>query len=221
MKFNSDVKAKEIKQVITLTKDELKYTVDQFEVETNIRYRKTLSMFLFSCFTSLRFSDLEQIHRDNKNIKIDLEKKVINLTIKKTGVNINLKLNDFLIKILEEFDYSLNHYQIAQYILNIREVFKNYSEKVPSLKEDILKKKKLSVGSITSTKKKYQWLSSHSARRTFISIHIGLGTNFIDIMNLTGHTDIKLLNEYLDLYNKEKSGENINVSTTMLNFINS
>lgn len=221
LKFNSDVKAKEIKQVITLTKEELKYAVDQFEVETNIRYRKTLAMFLFSCFTSLRFSDIEQIHPDNKDIHIDLEKKVINLTIKKTGVNINLKLNDFLIKILEEFDYSLNHYQTAQYIQNIREVFKNYSEKVPSLKEQTTRILKMSVGSKKTTKMKYEFFGSHTGRRCFISFQIGLGTNFIDIMNLTGHTDIKLLNEYLDLYNKEKSGENINVSTTMLNFINS
>lgn len=221
LKLYSESRTKEVKQVITLTKDELKYAVDQYEVETNPRYRKTLAMFLFSCFTSLRFSDIEQIRKDNKDVKIDLEKRVINLTIKKTGVNINLKLNDFLIKILEEFDYSLNHYQTAQYIKNIREVFKNYSDKVPSLKEKITKRKRMSVGSITTTKMKYEFLSSHTGRRSFISIHIGLGTNFIDIMNLTGHTDIKLLNEYLDLYNKEKSGESVNVSTTMLNFIKS
>lgn len=220
-KIKFDDHKKEVKQVITLTKQELKYTLDQFEKEKNPKYRKTLSMFLFQCFTSLRYSDINQIHKNNPDLKIDVKNKRMKITIIKTGVELNLKLNDFLMRILEENNFELNHFSSQQYLFNIHEIFKNYSEFVPSLKEEITKKKKLSLGSIPITKLKYQFISSHSTRRTFISICIGLNINFIDIMNMTGHTDIKLLNEYLDIYNREKSGEKVNVSTEMLNYLKS
>ena len=60
-KKNKNKEGSEVKQVITLTKPELKFTLDQFEKEKNQKFRKTLSMFLFQCFTSLRWSDINQI----------------------------------------------------------------------------------------------------------------------------------------------------------------
>jgi integrase len=200
------------KNVETLTKEELNFLIEQRKTET--KYKKCLDMFIFQCFTSLRYSDLIQITK-NKIVKNKIE-----LISKKTGSKIQIYLNTLLNDILNENKYDFN-VEYHKYSNQLKEMFKDYADKLPSLKEQITITKQISKGTTNELKYRYECFGTHTGRRVFITIQIRLNTNFADIMAMTGHKSLEILQEYLDIYNKEKANEDETnyLSNKMLDYL--
>lgn len=203
------------KHVETLTKEELNFLIDERTKTT--KYKTCLDMFLFQCFTSLRYSDLIQISKD----KID-KKDLLIIDSKKTGAEIHIYTNKLLNDILKENDYDFNKIPYFQYRFQLKEMLKDFAEndkKLPSLNESINLKKYMANETTSKKKCRHELMGSHTGRRTFITIQVRMNTSFADIMLMTGHKSLEILQEYLDIYKREKANETENLSNKIIEYL--
>ena len=204
------------KNVETLTKDELNFLISERNKDTE--YKTALNYFLFQCFTSVRYSDLLQISANK------IQNNRITIISKKTGSKLTIFLNDTLNTILSECDYSFNKYTYKQYRVILNKMLKSYAEdenKLPSLNKDVEFEYQNGTELIIKNKKRHQLMGSHTGRRVFITIQIILGTPFPDIMKMTGHKSLDILQEYLDIYNQEKGEIINNITDKMVTYLQS
>lgn len=176
-----DVKKIEGNEVFfeTLSSEEMKYVINQRgKVESS--YTKCLDMFIFQCLTSLRYSDLIKINRLNT---INNQVKIIS---EKTGKPIIINLSETAIRILKDNEYKLNHYQNQPYNRKIHDMFKHFSKEMESFKE-----------MVGTGKERYKYISSHTGRRTFITLQLLNSTSTSLVMLNTGHTRIQMLDKYI------------------------
>ena len=204
------------KNVETLTKDELNYLIN--ERTKNTEYSKVIDFFLFQCFTSLRYSDLRQISKNK------ISKNLLKIVSQKTGANLSIYLNDVLKEIMINNNYDFTILPYHKYKAQLYEMFKEFAEdknKLPSLNQEIELTIQKGNEVINETKKRFELLGTHTGRRVFITIQIRLNTSFADIMKMTGHKSLELLQEYLDIYNSEKANEKENITDKMLKYLQS
>jgi integrase len=57
---------------------------------------------------------------------------------------------------------------------------------------------------------KYNFISSHTARRTFVTLSLEKGMRPEVVMSITGHKDYKTFNKYIKLTDNVKQSEMIN-----------
>jgi len=200
------------KKVITLSDNELNYLMD--ERKNNSEYKVILDMFLFQCFTSLRYSDLVQISRTKVN------NNKIELISVKTEMPIIIYTNQLLNQILIDNNYNFTQISYQTYRTSLNAMLKEFAEKITSLKEIVYITKYIEGKPKDIPKFKYELMGTHTGRRTFITIQIRMNTSFADIMAMTGHKSLELLQEYLDIYNQENQGIENNLSEKMLNRLN-
>lgn len=186
------------KKIIFLTWSEL---MEFYNYETQTEYEQIAKdMFCFASFTSLRYSDIKALSLSN--IKGDK----IEVTIKKTRKTIYIELNDYAKEILSRqmpnpksgiFFPSIGLSWLNKQIkaiakkCNINEFIEiEYYKNRQRLKE---------------VKPKYEFLSIHSARKTFVSNAIMMGIDPHIVMKWTGHSDYKMMKPYIDISNEAKA----------------
>jgi integrase len=183
--FTVKVKAKN--DIVTLTEDEL-LAIYSLDLSNNQRLDRVRDLFCFGCFTGQRWSDIdafrkEQIKGDNWDF--------ISM---KTKSRIIIPLKGFAapaLDILEKYDYKLP--QISGQKFN--EYIKEVAVKA-ELKSDVLIKRFSGNKEIEIRKPKSEFVSSHMARRTFVTILLQRGVPATTIMKLTGHKDLRTLLKY-------------------------
>lgn len=159
------------------------------------KLEKVRDVFVFACVTGMRFGELSLITRSNVTdteilLKEDKEKK-------KPARNIPLiSISKFL---LLKYDYKLPLISNAKQNKYIKDVFEElkYTHKVQKVttkgKENIIEDLFF-----------YDRISTHTARRTFITMMKRQGKPDKLIASITGHSDIKTLNEYYQVDNDQK-----------------
>ncbi|MBK9359239.1 MAG: phage integrase SAM-like domain-containing protein [Bacteroidales bacterium] len=192
-----DIKRIESEEVFieTLTFEELKFVINQRGIVES-GFVKCLDMFIFQSLTSLRYSDLIRINRFNSN------NNQIKIISEKTGKPIIINLSETAIRILKENEYNLNYYQNQPYNRKIHDMFKHFSNEMESFKEVV-----------GSGKERYKYLSSHTGRRTFITLQLLNSTPTNLVMLNTGHTRIQMLDKYV----KRLADLKTNISQTLEN----
>lgn len=158
--------------------------------------RRTLDMFLFSCYTGLRFSDIVSIKRDNFHL-IDDKLWLIYSSVK-TDVNVRLPL--FLL-----FDGK------AQLI------YERYSSRrsktlfdVPISANSNVNKQLKRICQLAGVDKK---LSFHMARHTNATLLLYNGANITTVQKLLGHKSVRTTEIYSDIMDMTviRDLENINL----------
>jgi integrase len=183
----------------TLTKDELKFLIEKRSTDTT--NKKMIDILLFGCLTSLRYSDIITVNRDHI-----IDNFIVKETIK-TKEEVNIPLNNVTKCILEENNYNLDIYFHSIFNLNVKQLFKLYSGEMESFKEIKSIKKSVKGRIIEEKKFRYDLISSHIGRRTFITLSLMDGIPIPEIQKCTGHKDINILIGYND--KKQKSLINI------------
>lgn len=158
-------------------------------------------VFCFSCFTSLRISDIKKLKRTN------IFPKYILLTTKKDVDSVKIELNDYSRAIL-------NRYKGVEYPDNLA---------LPVISEQQTNNHLKEVGEIvglntpvhityfSGTERndevyaKWQLLSCHAGRRTFISNAIMLGIPPQVVMKWSGHSSIEAMKPYIEIADKAKA----------------
>lgn len=148
------------------------------ELELDERLTKIRDLFLFQCYTGLRVSDLMKLKKEN----IDIPNGMIEVNTLKTSKNVKIPLIPYTKQILNKYDYSLPILSDVKYNKNIKVICK-----LAGLDEEISSVKYIGKKRVDYIKKKYEMVTSHSARRTFITILLNKGMLPEKVMKLSGH----------------------------------
>ena len=177
--------------IIYLTHDEL---IRLFEYNfENSRLNHTKDFYCLGCFTGLRFSDLSQLHRAN------ITESHINISIQKTKtLNHIISLNKFSKAILEKYKGTI--YEPLPYIS--MQKFNNY---IKECCEIVGINKLTTITGFIGTKKvqktvpKYELITSHTARKTFITNSLLLGMEPKAIKKIANIKKDAVLDKYMKI----------------------
>jgi integrase len=156
----------------------------------------TRDVFCFCSFTSLRISDAIKLNK--KEINNDY----ILIITKKTSKPLKIELNKYSKSILLKYkniDYPFSHFSKDLLNRNIKKIGKICGIDTPM--------KRISYsGNVRNeiTVPKYQLLSTHCGRRTFVVHCIRLGIPVEIIMRWTGHKNYNTLKSYVDIVDELK-----------------
>ncbi|WP_028871416.1 tyrosine-type recombinase/integrase [Psychroserpens burtonensis] len=148
---------------------------------------KVRDIFIFQCFTGLRFGEMKTINKrtiENNYIVLKEEKD----SAKETRQIPLFKLSKF---ILEKYDYELPLISNQKHNEIIKVVLKN-----AGMIHDVEYTRIKGVEQTVFIKPFYERITTHTARRTFISILRNKGIADKTVMSITGHKDLKTFNMY-------------------------
>ncbi|MGZ9736619.1 tyrosine-type recombinase/integrase [Flavobacterium sp. GNP002] len=184
---------KQVTDEVALTYDQI-IEIFEYDFTENTRLEKVRDLFVFGCFTGMRFSNYSIIKRN------DIYDGIIHVRDKKdSSKQLSIPLNDYTKFILEKYDYQLPDITNQKFNDYVKEVAKEVG-----FKSNIKKTMKLGQDIIETVSPLYKRISSHTARRSFISI---MKTNKIPdkvIMSFTGHKSIEVFNQYYKPVMEEK-----------------
>jgi integrase len=179
---------------IYITKEELK-TIWEFEF-SNERLERVRDLFVFACSTGLRESDFSIVKPEN--IKND----ELFITTVKTSDPLIIPLNSYSRAVLKKYDNVLPKYSQQKFNDYIKEVVQEIGLDTP---EQVITYKK--GVRIETTVPKYELVTSHTGRRTFITQCIMRGIPIPVIRSMTGHKDLKSFQKYIKITNTDKRKE--------------
>ena len=202
------------KKVIFLTWDELNKLKD-YQIPKDKQYlERVRDVFLFCCFTSLRYSDVRNLKRS------DVKSDHIEITTVKTADSLTIELNKYSKAILDKYkDIHFENYMALPVISNqkMNDYLKELGE-LAEINEPVRETYYKGNERIDEVTPKYALLSTHAGRRTFICNALALGIPAQVVMKWTGHfieTDASLsvptiqsvTNEVLKLNDKQFTQE--------------
>lgn len=152
----------------------------------NQRLERVRDLFVFGCTTGMRFGNYSSISK--KDIQGDFIR-VIDL--KSKSKNLSIPLNKLSKAILEKYDYKLPTITNQKMNLYIKEVFKELE-----FTDEIKKTMKYGDELVEQESEFWQRISSHTARRSFITIMKNNRVPDKVIMSYTGHTSLEVFNAY-------------------------
>lgn len=182
-KFEKHKNLKEIEtDNIALTGKELKRIID---ADLNEKLSKTRDIFLFQCYTGQRFSDIERF-----NIA-DVKNNIWHLQQKKTKKIVEIPLLEPAINILNKYNGILPLKSSQKINNDLKEI-----GKIAGIDETVTVNKYIGADVITERKPKYELLTTHVARRTFVTILSNAKVNQQVIQAFTGHGTGRMVSKY-------------------------
>jgi integrase len=153
----------------------------------SVKLDRVRDLFVFGCFTGLRFSDYSRVQKENI---VDVEGQLmVKITTQKTGEAVIIPTNPIILEILRKYEDTqkglprpLSNQKFNDYvkevckIAGLDEVGRNSDELSLSLN---------------------QCVSSHTARRSFCTNLYVSGFPVRDIMLISGHKSEKAFNRYI------------------------
>lgn len=158
--------------------------------------RQIRDVFLVGCYVGQRYSDYSRITPDN--IKEMGGGKVVELNQKKTNQKVVVPITPECDAILKSYDYRLPKTWPGKLNEGIRAIGQS-----AGLKEMITTTRTEGGRKITRKVMKYKLMSSHTARRTALTLWYLDGVNAIDIMKLSGHKTETQLMRYIKVSEAE------------------
>jgi site-specific recombinase XerD len=178
---------------VALTMEQVK-EVFEFDFKGNTRLEKVRDLFVFGCSTGMRISNYSCIE------KKDIVNGVIKVRDKKNSdKTLEIPLNDFSTLLLKKYDYKLPSLSNQKFNDYIKEVFQ-----VIGYDENVKKTVKVGKDIIEQINPLYERISSHTARRSFITIMKNEKIPDKIIMGFTGHKSLEVFNKYYKPNNDDK-----------------
>jgi integrase len=186
-------KEKVVTAQIALKKEDLE-KIMKHEFKTK-KLEKVRDVFVFSCVTGLRFGELKLISKEN------IIDGYLHLKEEKGSEKDarTIPLNDFAMYLLRKYDYNLPLIANQKHNVYIKEVFEKAGynqmvEKITTRGKEVIREKFIFKDRI----------STHTARRTFITMLKRDGKSDKLISKITGHKDLKTLNQYYQVDDEAK-----------------
>ncbi len=199
-KFTPKLK-KANKTIIFLEWDELMILYNKEIPEDKKHLERVRDVFCFCCFSSLRYSDVENLKRSS------VYKTHIKVTTIKTDDSLEIDLNDYSRAILEKYkDIELLNNSALPVISNQK--MNDYLKDVAAfceLDRPITQTYYKGNKRTDEVNPLHKVISSHSGRKTFISNALMLGIPAEVVMKWTGHADYKSMKPYIAIADKEKA----------------
>ena len=183
------------KKIIFLTWEELN-KLREFKIPpTKQALERVRDVFLFQCFTGLRYSDVFNLRRS------DIKGDHIEVTTVKTSDSLIIELNDHSKAILEKYkDVEFENDKALPVITNqkMNDYLKELAE-LAEINEPVRQTYYKGNERIDEVTPKYALLGTHAGRRTFICNALALGIPPQVVMKWTGHSDYKAMKPYIDI----------------------
>ena len=183
------------KKIIILTWDELN-RLREFKIPFNKQaLERVRDVFLFQCFTGLRYSDVFNLRRS------DIKGDHIEVTTVKTSDSLINELNNHSKAILDKYkDVAFEYDKVLPVITNqkMNDYLKELAE-LAGIDEPIRQTYYKGNERIDDVTPKYALLGTHAGRRTFICNALALGIPPQVVMKWTGHSDYKAMKPYIDI----------------------
>lgn len=180
-----------VNEIFALTKDELKQIEDY---KPSVGMQKVKDLFLFECYTGLRYSDIQNLRPENiKDNKIEIitvktkQKLFIPLHLKAQNILNKYKGNEFALP-------SLSNQKMNDYLKDLAEKAK--------INEEFLYTEYTGNKRIEKKCKKHEIITTHTGRHTFITISLLLGIDPETVKRITGHTTFKTFQKYIHYNDK-------------------
>lgn len=192
------------KNVVFLDMQEFE-RVYNLEFPENKRYlERARDVFTFQCLTSLRYSDVAKLK------KTDIVDDYLYSVTEKTDTVLKIPLNEKAKFILTKYDHL-----VGEQVLPVQsnQKMNEYIKEVcylAELNQPVTQTYYKGKERISETFKKYELIGTHTARRTFICIALANGITPETVMRITGHTDYKSMQPYIDVTDKAKE-EAVNI----------
>lgn len=183
------------KKIIFLTWEELN-KLREFKIPpTKQALERVRDVFLFQCFTGLRYSDVFNLRRS------DIKGDHIEVTTVKTSDSLIIELNDHSKAILKKYkDVEFENDKALPVITNqkMNDYLKELAE-LAEINEPVRQTYYKGNERIDEVTPKYALLGTHAGRRTFICNALALGIPPQVVMKWTGHSDYKAMKPYIDI----------------------
>lgn len=173
---------------IYLTEDEIEriYRLDipaliaKGEIDSKSEIEKTRDLFIIGCWTGLRRSDVNRLHKASFNI----EQKTISITAEKTKRQVVIPMHPFILELWEKYQGKFPHLcDRGKTNDHLRECARH-----AGIDEEVRIVENRAGVVNTLTYKKYQLVGMHTGRRSFCTNMYKRRFPTISIMRLSGHT---------------------------------
>ena len=189
------------KKIIFLTNDELNKLQNYKIPEAKQYLERVRDVFLFQCFTGLRYSDVYNLKRS------DIKPDSIEVTTIKTADSLVIEFNDHSKSIIEKYkNIHFENDKALPVISNqkMNDYLKELAE-LAGIDEPIRESFYKGNERIDTVSPKYALLGTHAGRRTFICNALALGIPPHVVMKWTGHSDYKAMKPYIDIADNIKA----------------
>jgi integrase len=186
-------------ELIYLSEEEL-FKIINLELRSE-KLKVVRDNFCFACFTGLRYSDIsklkpENIKDDYLEIKTEKTRDFLRIPLNQHAKALLLKNNGMLPKLF-------SNQKMNDYLKDLG--------KLAEINESILIIKYRGMEKVEFLEPKYNFISSHTARRTFVTLSLEKGMRPETVMSITGHKDYKTFKKYIKLTDKVKLSEMNNI----------
>lgn len=198
-KFDPKIKTAD-REVIYLTFQELS---DMMKLELSGRLDYARDCFCFCCFTGLRFSDMCNLN------KSDIKDDCISVTTVKTTDSLRIDLNNYSRSILDKYaNVKFKNGKALPHMANqeMNRLLKKLG-KMLELNEPITMVDYYGSERVETTYNKWELLTTHCGRRTFVVNAMYLGVPDSVIMSWTGHSSIEAMKPYRKVVDESKRRE--------------
>lgn len=183
--------------LIYLTSDELRL-IEALDLNDLKRLEKVRDLFLFSCYTGLRFSDAVKVKREHiikSNGGLEGSNSfLLKVFTEKTNDRLIIPLLPKAIGLLEKYEYQLPRITNQKQNEYLKEVGKlaglNHTHTYTTLHGG---------EQVEKQGEKWEFLTYHVARRTFVTLSLEKGIRPETLMMATGHKNMKALKPYIKI----------------------
>lgn len=192
--FNPKLKSTQAK-VIFLTDEELKQ-IKSLQIDKKEEYlEKIRDVLIFCCYTGLRYSDVYNLR------KSDIKDNFIEITTVKTNDSLRIELNKHSRAILDKYKEIVFKDDKALPVISNQKMndYIKILGKRAKIETPIRITQYRGAERIDTVLPKYEFLSTHTGRKTFICKALSLGIPPNVVMKWTGHSDYKAMKPYIDI----------------------
>jgi integrase len=183
--------------IIYLTEEELE-TLKNLELESE-HLRNIKDVFLFSCYTGQRFSDVanlkrEDIRGENWFLRTVKTKDALKIPLSRDAKKILLRYKDDTLPLP-----TISHQKTND---GLKELCKEAGFDEPTTKVRYRGGERVEINRF-----RYELVTTHTARRTFVTLSLEKGMRPEVVMEITGHKNYKTMQKYLKITDSVKERE--------------
>lgn len=160
-------------------------------------------VFCFCCFSSLRYSDVKKL------TSTDVKETYMSVVMKKTNALVNIELNKYSRAILDKYKDEVFPDDLALPVISNSKMNEQLKKLGKFAEMNESRRVIYFQGNKRCEEIFYKWelLTTHAGRRTFVIAALTLGIPSEVIMKWTGHSDFKAMKPYFKIVDKLKMQE--------------
>ena len=162
------------------------------DLSKNKRLERIRDLFVVECLTGVRYGDLMKITKEY------IFKDSIKIKVSKTGQVLHTLLLPTTKKILKKYNFILPKISNSNYNKYIKEV-----GEIACINQTVTQESYRSGKAVSFKRKKYQLITTHTARRSFATNMYKRGYSPVQIMSITGHKKESTFLKYIRITNEE------------------